>query len=132
MAETAFILIPRRKNNAMKFRQGKSACKSLRKSFSEEKARSWFRPAAAHTLSLEFKFLVAHIIGLGSPPPRVCSPLPRVTPHGMESSETWIIDCATACPLLMTDLAIDWKIDDAAAKAEVAVMRAAVYGKDKI
>jgi hypothetical protein len=48
----------------------------------------------------------------------------------MESSETWII-CATACPLLMTDLAIG-KIDDAAAKAEVAAMRATVYGKDKI
>jgi hypothetical protein len=43
-----------------------------------------------HTMSLEFKFLVAYIIGLGnsSPPPRVCGPLPRVTPHGMESSET--------------------------------------------
>jgi hypothetical protein len=40
MADKAFILIPRRKDNAMKFRQGKSACKS----FSEGKARSWFRP----------------------------------------------------------------------------------------
>jgi hypothetical protein len=40
MAEKAFILIPRRKDKAMKFRPGKSACKSLRKSFSEGKARS--------------------------------------------------------------------------------------------
>jgi hypothetical protein len=91
-----------------------------------------------HTMSLEFKVWVAHIIGLGnsSPPPRVCGPLPRVTPHGMESSETWIIDLRDRMPIVddrpREHAGEIGKIDDAAAKAEVAAMRAAVYGKDKI
>jgi hypothetical protein len=37
-------IVPRRKGKAMKFRQGESACKSLSKSFSEGKARSWLLP----------------------------------------------------------------------------------------
>jgi len=65
-----------------------------------------------------------------------CGPLPRVTPHGMESSGTSIIDLRDRMPIVddrpREHAGEIGKIDDAAAKAEVATMRAAVYGKDKI
>jgi len=54
----------------------------------------------------------------------------------MESSETWIIDLRDRMPIVddrpREHAGEIGKIDDAAAKAEVATMRAAVYGKDKI
>jgi hypothetical protein len=88
-----------------------------------------------HTMSLEFKFWVAHIIGLGnsSPPPRVCGPLPRVTPHGMESSETWIIDLRDRMPIVddrppPVDMG---KIDEDAHKREMEGFREYIHGKDK-
>jgi hypothetical protein len=77
---------------------------------------------------------MAHIIGLGnsSPPPRVCGPLPRVTPHGMESIETWIIDLRDRMPIVDNrPREHAGEIGDAAAKSEVAAMRTAVYGKKK-
>jgi hypothetical protein len=90
-----------------------------------------------HTMSLEFKFWVAHIIGLSnsSPPPRVCGPLPRVTPHGMESSETWISDLRDRMPIV-DDRPCEHageigKIDDAGRQSRGSD-HAAVYGKDKI
>jgi hypothetical protein len=136
MAEKAFILIPRRKDKAMKFGKAKARARACARALAKGRRVRGFAPAAAHTMSLEFKFWVAHIIGVGSPPPRVCNPLPRVTPHGKESSETWIIDLRDRMPIVddrpREHAGEIGKIDDAAAKAEVATMRAAVYGKDKI
>jgi hypothetical protein len=55
MAKKAFIFIPRRKDKAMKFRQGKSACKSFERREGAFVVSPLLLP---HTMSLEFKVWV--------------------------------------------------------------------------
>jgi hypothetical protein len=59
--------------------------------------------------------------------------LPRVTPHGMESSETWIIDLRDRMPIVddrppPVDMG---KIDEDAHKREMEGFREYIHGKDK-
>jgi hypothetical protein len=115
----------------MKFGKAKARARACARALAKGRRVRGSPLRLPHTMSLEFKFWVAHIIGLGNslPPPRVCRPLPRVTLHGMESCETWIIDLRDRMPIVddrpREHAGQIGKIDDAAAKAEVAAMRAA-------
>jgi hypothetical protein len=69
--------------------------------------------------------------------PTLRSVTPRVCPNRLEASETWIVDLRDRMRIPADDrepaLAVDAEVtreQERAAKAELASMRAAIYGKD--